>query len=199
MKNLSARIYTGIASRILISLVFASLCTVIQYTELWQQSTRVEVGKAAPVTLRLPPGYFRITLLRNEFHYLPASSAGCPDKVARGTLVEEGTECAGLVTAFENVRRPIGMPGLVGSFVFFLMIGFLLSNYMSKDGLGRARWLRSQISVFGLIVFATALSKGMLLYTAFSFTILPIAMVPLLVSMLLVPISLRLQRRADMD
>ncbi|MBN2719031.1 MAG: HDIG domain-containing protein [Deltaproteobacteria bacterium] len=185
MKNLSARIYTGVFSRILLSLVFSSLCTMIQYAELWQESTRVETGKAAPVTLRLPPGYFRITLLRNEFHYLPASSAGCPDQVARGTIVEPGTECAGLVTAFENVRRPIGLPRLLGSFVFFLMIGFLLSNYMSKDGLGRARWLRSQISVFGLLLFATTLSKAILLYSAFNFTILPIAMVPLLTAMLL--------------
>lgn len=185
MKNLSARIYTGLFSRIVLALVFAGLCTCIQYAELWQESTRVEVGVPAPVTLRLPPGYFRITMLRNEFHYLPASSAGCPDLVARGSVVERGTECAGLVTAFESVRRPIGFTRLLGSFVFFLMIGFLLSNYMSKDGLGRARWLRSQLSVFGLMLFATGIAKCILLYTSFSFTIVPIAMVPLLVSMLL--------------
>ncbi|MBN2342113.1 MAG: HDIG domain-containing protein [Deltaproteobacteria bacterium] len=185
MKNLSARIYAGPFSRLLIAVTFAALCTGIQYAELWQESSTVEVGKPAPVTLRLPPGYFRITMLRNEFHYLPASSAGCPDMVAKGTTVEPGTECAGLVNAFESNRRPVGSARLTGSFMLFLMIGFLLSSYMSKDGMGRARWLRSQLSVFGLIVFVTALSKGILLYTSFSFAVLPVAMVPLLVSMLL--------------
>lgn len=185
MKNLSARIYTGTISRIILAVVFAALCTGMQYAELWQESSKVEVGKPAPVTLRLPPGYFRITMLRNEFHYLPASSAGCPDMVAKGTAVEPSTECAGLVNAFENNRRPVGLARLVGSFVLFLMSGFLLSSYMCKDGMGRARWLRSQMSVFGLIVLLGGVSKAILLYTAFPFAVLPVAMVPLLVSMLL--------------
>ncbi|MBN2805011.1 MAG: HDIG domain-containing protein [Deltaproteobacteria bacterium] len=185
MKKLSARIYANLPIRILIAVIFALLSALIQYVEIIKPAYTVTAGEPAPVTLRMPPAYFRITMLRNEFYYNSAAIQGCQEMVPIGSVVEKDSECAGMVDAFENSRRPINIYKVAGSFVMFLLIALMISAHMSKDGMGRSRWVRTQITVLGLIVFMLAISKFILLFTPFSFQILPVALVPLLVSMLL--------------
>ena len=185
MTSLRARLHVTPLRQAAIALVFASLCTFVQHAELFEESTTVRAGKAAPVTLRLPPGYFRITMLRNEYHYLPASNAGCPDMVPIGSTVEPGSECAGLVAAFESNRRPFEKSRIIASFVMFLLIGLLLSRYMGRDGMGRARWVRTQLAVFGVLLSVAVLCKALLLLTSLPFEVLPVAVLPLLVSMVI--------------
>lgn len=180
MKKLRARTYTSVFSGTVLALVFAALWVGAESFELFSSSWKVKVGQEAPVTVRLPSNYFRITMLRNEYHYLATSSSACPRLVPRGTKLRAGDECTGLVKAFEEARRPIGPAPLLGHFVLYFVIGLLLSMYMRKEGMGRARWLRSQVTVFVVMTIMVLGSKVLLLLTALPSQILPVAMVPLL-------------------
>lgn len=180
MSSLRARTYTSAFSATVLSLVFAALWVGAHSFELWSSSLKVKPGHEAPVTVRLPSSYFRITMLRNEYHYLATSSSACPRLVPRGTKLQAGKECTGLVKAYESARRPIRPASLLGYFAMYFVIGLLLSLYMRKEGMGRARWLRSQVTVFLTMTVMVLGSKAILLFTALPAQILPVTMVPLL-------------------
>lgn len=167
------------------ALVFAALWVAIQSAELWRPSFEVKEGREAPVTVRLPASYFRITMLRNEFHYLMTTSSSCPHLVPRGAKLVRGKECTGLVRAYEAARRPIRPMRIVGSFVFCFMLGLVLSGYMRRRGMGRARQMRAQLTVFFLLTLSAGISKLILLLTPLPAEILPVAVVPMLAAFFL--------------
>lgn len=180
MNSLRKRAYATAFTSTVIALAFAVIWVCIQSAELWSGSLAVREGRVAQVTVRLPASYFRITMLRNEVHYLTTTSSSCPHLVARGTKLVRGKECTGLVKAFEASRRPIRPMRLIGAFVFFLMVGLVLSAYMRRDGMGRARLVRSHLTVFLLLTLMALISKAMLLFTSWPAEIVPAAMVPML-------------------
>ena len=180
MRNLRTRTYTSVFSGTVLALVFAALWVCTQSVELWVSSSEMKDGVEAPVTVRLPGNYFRITLLRNEVHYLSTASSVCPNVFPRGTKVSAGTECGKVLHAFEAARRPIRPTRLLGSFALFLVVGLLLSAYMRRGVMGRARWFRCQVAVFALLTVMAMGSKAILLFTGLPAQILPVAMVPLL-------------------
>ena len=132
MRNLRTRTYTSVFSGTVLALVFAVLWVCTQSVELWVPSSEVKDGVEAPVTVRLPGNYFRITMLRNEVHYLATASSTCPNVFPRGAKVSAGTECSKVLHAFEAARRPIRPTRLLGSFALFLVVGLLLSAYMRR-------------------------------------------------------------------
>ena len=180
MNNLHKRGYATPFIATVIALAFAVVWVCVQSAELWRPSLEVREGHDAPITVRLPANYFRITMLRNEFHYLTTTSSSCPQLVPRGTKMVRGKECTGLVKAYETSRRPIRPMRLIGSFVFYLMIGMVLSGYMRRDGMGRARLVRSHLTIFFLLTVAVLISKAILLLTPLPAEIMPVAMVPML-------------------
>jgi hypothetical protein len=180
VKNLRKRGYATAFTSTVIALAFAVLWVCIQSAELWRPSLEVREGRDAPITVRLPGSYFRITMLRNEFHYLTTTSSSCPQMVPRGTKMVRGKECTGLVKAYESSRRPIRPMRLIGSFVFCLMIGMVLSSYMRRDGMGRARLVRSHLTIFFLLTVTVLISKAILILTPLPSEIVPVAMVPML-------------------
>jgi cyclic-di-AMP phosphodiesterase PgpH len=185
VKNLRKRSYATVFTSTVTALVFATLWVGIQSAELWRPSLEAREGREAPVTVRLPASYFRITMLRNEFHYLTTTSSACPHLVPRGARVVRGKECTGLVRAFEAARRPIRPMRLVGSFVFCFMLGLVLTGYMRRPGMGRARQMRSQLTIFILLTVAAGASKLILLLTPLPAEIIPMTMVPMLAAFFL--------------
>jgi putative nucleotidyltransferase with HDIG domain len=179
MKTLRARKLATVFSGTVLSLLFAGLWLGVQMFELWSDGFQVVEGEEAPVTVRLPANYFRITLLRNEHHYLSTTSSACSHLVGRGTKLERGAECSGLVKAFETARRPVRPLQVFGSLVFYLVVGLIISAFMRREGMGRARWLRCQAAVFVLLTLMMVGSKAILLMTALSALVLPAAAVPL--------------------
>jgi hypothetical protein len=180
VKNLRKRGYATAFTSTVIAIAFAIVWLCIQSAELWSASFEVRENRPAPVTVRLPSNYFRITMLRNEFHYLTTTSSSCPHLVPRGAKLVRGKECTGLVKAYEASRRPIRPMRLIGAFVFLLLVGMVLSGYMRRDGMGRARLVRSQLTIFFLLTLSAAGSKVILLFTALPAEILPAAIVPML-------------------
>ncbi len=178
MRGPRARSYATTFSGTVLALLFAFIGMVGHNFETWFSSWEVKVGEEAPVTVRLPARYFRITLLRSEFHYLSTTSSTCPHLVPRGAKLKPGGECSGLVKAFESARRSRGPLYLLGIFVFYLVIGLLLAAFMRT--IGRARLLRAQATVFTLLIVLIAGAKAILLLTALPAVVVPVVTVPLL-------------------
>jgi cyclic-di-AMP phosphodiesterase PgpH len=179
MKSLRARVYASGFTGMVLAFAFAFAWLLTQSFETWNPKWQVREGKRAPVTLRLPSRYFRITMLRNEYLYLATTSSRCPQMIERGTVVRSG-ECAGLVKAYESARRPPSPWRLLGLFGFFMTLGMLLAATMRHDTMERARLLRSQITIFGLLTVMMLVSKAILLLTGLPALVLPVTLVPLL-------------------
>ncbi len=162
--------------------MFAVVAVASHTFETWFSSLEARAGSDTPVTVRLPARYFRITMLRSEFHYLSTTSSSCPHLVARGTRLKRGGECTELVRAFESNRRSRSPLQLGGLFVFYLSIGLVLSAFMRYKDMGRSRQLRAHATVFLLMAVLVVSAKALLLMTGFSAVVLPVATLPLLVT-----------------
>jgi cyclic-di-AMP phosphodiesterase PgpH len=182
MKNLRARKFVSTFSSVVMALIFGALWLGIQSFELFGESWEAKFGRAAPVTVRLPSSYFRITMLRSEFHYLTTTSSECPHLLPRGSELQRGKECSELVRAFERARRPVLSLRLLGQLAFCAVVALLLGAFIRREGTGRARWLRCHVTVFVLLTLVLAGSKAILLLTSLPAQIMPIALVPLLTS-----------------
>jgi putative nucleotidyltransferase with HDIG domain len=180
MRTLRKRYFVGKFTGILLAFVFASIGFAVHTFETWIPSLEVKAREEAPVTVRLPARYFRITMLRNEFHYLSTTSSSCPHLVARGTKLKRGGECSGLVKAFEKHKRNPSNLQLVGIFLFYFVVGFLLSDYMKHQRMEKTRLLRAQATILGLLSLIMIISKIILLFTALPAPILPVVTVPLI-------------------
>jgi hypothetical protein len=179
-RKLSGRVFVTLFSSTVMALVFGALWLGIQSFELFHEGLEARLGRETAATVRLPSNYFRITMLRNEFHYLQTASSACPQMVPRGTRLEKGEECAGLVRAYERARRPIRPLKLLGMFLFNGIAVMFLSRFLRRDGGGRTAWMRSQVTVFALLTLLLAGSKALLLLTALPAQLIPVAFVPLL-------------------
>ncbi|MCP4603077.1 MAG: HDIG domain-containing protein [Proteobacteria bacterium] len=180
MRSPRARNYATALSGTVLALAFATFGLAGHFFETWFSSLEVKAGKEAPVTVRLPARYFRITMLRNEFHYLAATSSRCPHLVPRGTQLKQGEECTGLVKAFESARRSKSPFRYLGIFIFYFAVGLLLTIFMRHRTMGRARLLRAQLTVFGLLFLLIIGAKAILLMTALPAVVIPVVTVPLL-------------------
>lgn len=180
MRTLRARNYGTVFSGTVLAFVFAVFGFFAHTLESWIPAWQIKVGKETPVTVRLPARYFRITMLRNEVHYLATSSSSCPNLVARGTKLKPGKECSHLALAYDEAQRTQSPGRLAGIFAFYLIVGILLFSFMRYPTMGRARLLRSQVTVFGLLAALMAATKAILLATALPSGIVPVVAVPLI-------------------
>ena len=144
-------------------------------------STEVKAGKPAPVSVRLPATYFRLTLLRNEVHFLTTTSSTCPNVIPRGEVLPKSSECAGLVQAFESYRRHHAPFYYLGLFVFYFGLGLIGARYFRHRTMRRSRLLRAQAALFGLVLFSMAIAKAVFLFTGFPAIMAPVLLVPMLV------------------
>ncbi|MCP4197233.1 MAG: HDIG domain-containing protein [Proteobacteria bacterium] len=180
MRALRKRYYSTKFSSLVLALIFAALGFFAHTFEIWLPSLEAKAGQVLPVTVRLPARYFRITLLRNEFHYLSTTSSSCPHLVSRGTKLKRGGECSGLVRAYEKSRRAASPLHLSGIFLFYFLIGTMLGAFMRHRSMGRARLLRTQATVLGLLAISLIASKAILLFTALPAVVLPVVTVPII-------------------
>jgi putative nucleotidyltransferase with HDIG domain len=163
-----------------LALIFAALAFTIVRIETWIPSWRVVPGEAAPVTVRLPSTYFRITLLRNEVHYLSTISSTCPNLLGRGETIKKGSECAGLVQAFEAKKRSVSTLQSLGLFSFYFSLGLIMAAFMRHRTIKRARLLRGQAGAFFLIILGMITAKAVFLFTEMPSISAPVLFVSLL-------------------
>ncbi len=180
IRTIPPRKYATPLSGTVLAILFAFFGFGIATMETWIPSWQALPGVEAPVTVRLPSTYFRITLLRNEVHYLSTISSTCPNLVGRGEVLRQGSECAELALAFEAKRRDRSPLHLAGIFSFYLALGIILAAFMRHPSIKRARLLRGQVGAFVLIAAGMLTAKGMFLFTALPSVAAPVLFVPLL-------------------
>lgn len=180
MRPIQPRRYGTTSTNLILAFLFAVCALVISTFDTWVDDWTIQPGKPAPVTVRLPSNYFRITLLRSEVHYLSTTSSACPNLVPKDKVLRPGNECTGLAMAYESKRRAFSLLHHLGLFSFFLVIGLTMGRFMRHGTMGRARLLRAQVTVFALLTLLLALCKALLLFTALPALVLPVALLPLI-------------------
>jgi hypothetical protein len=167
------RVRAGLAAGTVISVVAATLFTLIQLSDQLIGGLTPEFGSPSPVSLRVPHGSVAIQGEHTAFWdahrvFLPVGTVLNPDDPVHQAVLE-----------FESARRPPAALSVLGTWVLFFIFSFALASYLRKLAQNRLRLLRSQVGVFVLLVALVALAKLMLLFTSLSAFWVPVATIPL--------------------
>jgi putative nucleotidyltransferase with HDIG domain len=169
---LRTRLIAGRTSGLILSAVFGSIITLVGQVEVVLEPLRVDPGRPAPVTLRIPSSYLPKEATR-RYRGLPQ-----PLVVQRGEIVED-PESQRLIRAFERERRPPDRGTLLGLWVCNFLVAYIFLAYLRLYTGGRGGLLRTQAGLLVLVGATCIGAKLLLLLTEVSPFALPLATVPL--------------------
>ncbi len=164
---LRTRIIATTAAAVLVSAVFAAAMTFVNRAETFVEPFRVDPGRPAPVTLRIP--WTRIIA--------PDGTVALETRapvIAIGEHVEDA-RLATIVRAYEDARRPPSADDLLGLFFVYFLIALMLTTYLRGLSPGRGALLRTQLGLMGLAFVLLTVGKLFLLLTPFPAQVLPVA------------------------
>lgn len=167
------RVRAGLVAGTVISLLAATLFTLLQVSDLLVSSLTPEFGDPTPISIRVPHG-------AGPAQHAPSSLAD-----AHRVFIPIGTELSGdnpahrLAVTFESARRPPPALSVLGSWVLYFIFSLGLSSYMRRLAQNRLRLLRTQVGIFVQLVALVGLAKLMLLFTGLSPFWIPVATIPL--------------------
>ncbi|MET0594104.1 MAG: HDIG domain-containing metalloprotein [Polyangiaceae bacterium] len=178
---LRTRIRAGTAAGVVLSLVLAVALSVVQSFELFIDAWTPALGETTEVTLRVPYGP---RIVRNQH------SAGTNISyehtriiIPAGTLLSELNQDHRAAVAYESIRRPVRMSRILAYIVIDFTLGMLLTAYLRRFGQNRVRLLRTQIGLFVAMFLMCLVVKLMLLFTGLPEFWVPVAALPLWVSL----------------
>jgi cyclic-di-AMP phosphodiesterase PgpH len=175
------RMRAGAVAGAALSVVFAALLCVLQSFDLFVDSWAPRIGEPTAVTIRVPYGP---RIIRDK--HLGGTAVSYEHArviIPSGTVLSEHNDDHRAAVAYEHIRRPPGGSRLWAFFVINLTLGVLLASYLHRFGQNRVRLLRTQIGLFVGIVLMMFVVKAMLLFTALPEFWVPVAMLPLWVSL----------------
>jgi len=176
---LRTRLISGPRAGVVMSAVAAALLTIISLGETLFEPLRVVPNEPAPVTLRLPS-----VVMRTELKDGGARLERVAPVIGRGTRVNESS-VAEYVTLYEEARRPVRIGTLVGTaFIYFLM-AIMMTTYLRRFSLSYGTLLRTQVGLLGVTVGFVLCAKLMLLLSDLSPYAIPVAALPLWISLFL--------------
>jgi cyclic-di-AMP phosphodiesterase PgpH len=171
---LRTRLIAGPTAGFVLSAVFATAMVLLSLAETLAEPLRVDPGRPAPVTLRLPPVTMR----------LPDPDTGAlvlrtvTPTVRRGQTVEEST-MGSIVRMYERSRRPPQAGTLVGLWFVYFLIAQMITTYLRSFSPSRGSLLRTQAGLLGMSLVLLMAAKLFLLLTDLSPFLIPVAAVPL--------------------
>ncbi len=171
------RLIAGPMAGLVLSAVFATVATLVHSGDAVIEPLRVEPGRPAPVTLRLPP------VLRADPSGDGRLNVWRP-VVPRGSSVED-PELARLVVAHEAQRRPPGPWQLAALWLVYWLIGAMTTTSLRALAPGRGALLRTQVGLAALFLVLLLAAKAFLLLTPLPVYVIPVAAVPLWVALYL--------------
>ena len=171
---LATRLIAGTISGIVLSAVFATCATLLNFGEAFVEPLRVDPARPAPITLRIP----RLTIRVFDPAAGSVQRKNVSDTVARGRIVRDD-RLAVLVRNFERERRPprptqLGAEWFV-SFLLFLTLTASLRQSRSRRGI----LLRTQVGLLCASFALLASAKAFLVLTPYPAFVIPAAVVPL--------------------
>lgn len=166
------RVQAGVAAGTLMSVLAATLFTLIQVSDQFV-AARPLFGVPASVTLRVPYGAVS--------SHLAESGSSDPYRVLvpRGVVLDKDDPVHRAAQEYESSRRSASSLSLLGTWVLFFIFSMALTSYLRKFAQNRLRLLRSQIGVFVQLLALVGLAKVIFLFTDLSSFWVPIATIPL--------------------
>jgi hypothetical protein len=165
-----------------LSLFFAGLLAILQSFDLFVSAWAPRMGEPAAVTIRVPYGP---QIVRDQ------SPAGTPSVaythgrviIPQETKLSERTAEHRIAVAYETLRRP---PSALRFFAYIAVnftLGMILTVYLRRFGQSRVRLLRTQIGIFAAVLLMMVAVKLMLLFTSLPEFWIPVAAIPLWISL----------------
>jgi putative nucleotidyltransferase with HDIG domain len=179
---LRTRIRAGTVAGIALSVVFALSLLVLQSFELFVDGWAPTLGEAAAVTFRVPYGP---RIVRSDKRGSALVYEHTRIIVPTGTILSEQNDDHRAVVAFESIRRPPHASRLLGYSVINFTLAMLLTAYLRRFGQNRVRLLRTQVGLFVAMFLMMVLAKVVLLFTSLPEFWIPVAALPLWVSLAL--------------
>jgi cyclic-di-AMP phosphodiesterase PgpH len=171
----------GAIAGVILGVVFAALLCILQSFDLFVDSWAPRIGEPTAVTLRVPYGP---QIIRDKHSGGSAVSYEHTRVIIpKGTVLSEHNPDHRAAFAYESIRRPPGGSRLWAYGVINLTLAILLTAYLHRFGQNRVRLLRTQIGLFVGIFLMMLVIKLMLLLTALSEFWIPVAILPLWVSL----------------
>jgi putative nucleotidyltransferase with HDIG domain len=178
---LRTRVKAGAVAGIVLSVVFSALLCFLQTFDLFIENWTPHIGSDAAVTLRVPYGS---RIVRDQTSGgLRVSYDHARVIIAAGTELSAQNDEHRAAVAFEANRRPPSGARLAAFAAINFTLGVLLTAYLRRFGQNRVRLLRTQIGLFVAIFLVMAVVKLMLLFTALPEFWIPVATLPLWVSL----------------
>lgn len=176
---LRTRLISGPRAGVVMSAVAAALLTIISVGETLFEPLRVLPSEPSPVTLRLPT-----VVMRTELSDGTARLERVAPVIARGSVVTDPS-IAEYVTLYEQARRPVRIGTLVGTAFIYFLIAIMMTTYLRRFSLSYGTLLRTQVGLLGLTIGFVLFAKLALLITDLSPYALPVAALPLWISLFL--------------
>jgi cyclic-di-AMP phosphodiesterase PgpH len=177
---LRTRVRAGPVAGLVLSLLAATVLVLIQAAEVIVPVPAPAPGEAVATTLRVPSGP------RVVRDVVPGATRIHFDStrvvVPIGTVLEPEREDHLAALTYEGLRRPALPNALVGMWVIFFTLSMTLTAYLRKFGQSRLRLLRAQVGVFLTMGMLALAAKVLLLFTALPEYWIPLAAVPLWIS-----------------
>lgn len=174
---LRTRVRVGPGAGLILSVLFAALCTGLGSVELYVATLAPTFGQPAPVTLRVPHSS---RLVRQgpkpiwSVHYEHSRLV-----VPRGTVLRRTDETHRAAVLHDSTARPVSALRLGSTFGLIFFASLAMVSYFRRFGHSRMRLLRSQLGLFGMMLTTVAAAKAFLLVTALPDFWIPVAAVSL--------------------
>src|SRR5215471_5777164 len=179
---LRTRIRAGTVAGIALSVLFALALLVLQSFDLFVDGWAPALGEATQVTFRVPYGP---RIVRSDKRGSALVYEHTRIIVPTGTVLSEQNDDHRAVVAFESIRHPPRASRLLGYFVINFTLAMLLTAYLRRFGQNRVRLLRTQVGLFVAMFMMMVLAKVVLLFTSLPEFWIPVAALPLWVSLAL--------------
>ena len=174
---LRTRVRVGPISGVVLSVVFAALITATGLFELFVPSFVPSYGSPTPVALRTS---YEARLVHTADGLLVREFGRTV--VPPRTVLDFEDEQHRTAMLFEAQRRPLTGGRLLSTFVLYLFPCLILTTYLQRYGHNRGKLLRSQVGLLALVLGVLLAAKALLLFTALPAFWIPVAAVPLWVS-----------------
>ncbi len=178
---LRTRTKAGFFAGVVLSLFFAVLLGALHSFDLYVEAWTPRIGAPTKVTLRVPYGP-RIVRSQNADGSSVAYGHG-RIIIPAGTSLSEQDEEHRAAIAFDSLRRPPSAARLGAYAVIHFTLGLLLTVYLRRFGQSRVRLLRTQIGLFLSVLVIVCVVKLLLLFTGLSEFWVPVAALPLWISL----------------
>jgi putative nucleotidyltransferase with HDIG domain len=154
---------------------------VLQSFDLFIESWTPEIGRPTAVTLRVPYGPRIVRDQRSGGSSISYEHTRII--VPAGTRLSEHNDDHKAAVAYESIRRPPTPSRILAFGVIDFTLGLLLTAYLRRFGQNRVRLLRTQLGLFLAMFLMMLVVKLLFLFTALPEFWIPVAALPLWVSL----------------